>query len=197
MTTTSHQRPDAAASGGRARTVVTFGAVAAAVLAGSWFVAQPGQPAAPTDPAAGRPLAGQAAPGFEARTTSGEAVSLEQLRGRAVWLTFGATWCADCRTEAPDVQAAAAAARAGGVETVMVFTGEDASTITPYAEKLGFTFTQVADPANDIAGRYRIVGVPTHYFIDRDGVVQRMAVGVLTRAQMDEALTDLSPAGTP
>lgn len=196
MITTPHQRADTAASGGRVRTAVTFGAVAATVLAGSWFVAQPGRSAAPTEPAALRPLAGQTAPGFEARTTSGEPVSLGQLRGRAVWLTFGATWCADCRSEAPDVQAAAAAARAG-VETIMVFTGEDASTITPYAEKLGFTFTQVADPANEIAGRYRIVGVPTHYFIDRDGVVQRMAVGVLTRSQMDEALSGLSPAGTP
>lgn len=196
MTTTPHQRADATASGGPVRTAVTFGAVAATVLAGSWFVAQPGRSAAPTEPAALRPLAGQTAPGFEARTTSGEPVSLGQLRGRAVWLTFGATWCADCRSEAPDVQAAAAAARAG-VETIMVFTGEDASTITPYAEKLGFTFTQVADPANEIAGRYRIVGVPTHYFIDRDGVVQRMAVGVLTRSQMDEALSGLSPAGTP
>ena len=167
------------------RTVLTFALVAGIVLVASWFAVRPSAPAA-SDTGAGRPVVGQVAPEFSAQTTDKTAFTLASLRGKGVWLSFGATWCADCRTEATDMRDAAAAAT--GVATVMVFTGEDAATVTSYADKLGLGFTKVPDPSSAIAAQYRIVGIPTHYFIDAQGVVKAMSVGVLTRDQMDAAL---------
>ena len=47
---------------------------------------------------------GETAPDFQLETLSGETVSLSQFRGRPVLLTLGATWCPDCRKEAPIVE---------------------------------------------------------------------------------------------
>lgn len=166
-------------------------ATAVVAMAGAWFLVSADGAAPAASGAAGRPVAGQAAPDFTATASDGSAVSLAALRGRAVWLTFGATWCADCRSEAPDVQDAAAAASAE-VATVMVYTGDAPEVVRDYASRLGLTMTAVPDPESAVAGAYRIAGVPTHYFIDREGTVRELVVGVLTREQMDAHLAALA-----
>lgn len=42
--------------------------------------------------AAGQPMIGEQAPGFDLPTTAGERVQLEGLRGRLIVLHFGAGW---------------------------------------------------------------------------------------------------------
>lgn len=170
-----------------------FVVVAALLLGGLWWAAQSAPPLQPEDPTAQRPVAGQAAPAFSAASTSGEQVALADFAGKGLWLTFGATWCADCRTEAQDLQSAASAARPGGVETVMVFVGEDSAAVTSYAEKLGFSFHQIADPKSALARQYQVVGIPTHFFIDATGQVSSVRVGVLSRAEMDAELARIVP----
>lgn len=48
---------------------------------------------------------------FAARTVKGEPISLSGLKGRPVWLTFGASWCTARRAEAPDMSACPRAPR--------------------------------------------------------------------------------------
>ena len=132
---------------------------------------------------------GEPAPDFTGTTADGEPISLAGLAGRPVWLTFGATWCASCRVEAPDMQDAHEATP--GVEVVMVYLSEDAPTVTDYAQRLGTTFTHVPDPRGEISAKYHVVGVPVHWFVDADGVVRDVKFGVLSRAQMDEELAEL------
>ena len=50
------------------------------------------------------------------------------------------------------------------------------------------TYPQIPDPDNAIAGQYRVVAVPSHVFIGRDGTVTSTHVGVLTPEQMTAAM---------
>jgi thiol-disulfide isomerase/thioredoxin len=52
------------------------------------------------------PTVGKAAPDFLTMTTDGKPLRLSDLKGKPVWLTFGASWCQPCRAENPDIQAA-------------------------------------------------------------------------------------------
>ncbi len=133
---------------------------------------------------------GEPAPDFAGTAVDGAEVSLAALAGRPVWLTFGATWCASCRVEAPDMQAAHEATP--GVEVVMVYLSEDAATVRAYAERLGTTFVHVPDPRGEISARYHVVGVPVHWFVDSEGIVRSVRFGVLTRSEMDEELAALT-----
>jgi CSLREA domain-containing protein len=53
-------------------------------------------------------------------TVDGTKVSLSSYRGHPVWLTFGATWCAACKAEAPDIEAALICRTDAGVEYFLV-----------------------------------------------------------------------------
>jgi len=171
--------------------------VLALVLAGAWLLA--GRPAdagiTAVDGAGSTvgavPEVGKPAPDFTATTLDGTEVSLSAFAGRPVWLTFGASWCSSCRSEFPDIQGAFEAAPDDAV-VLAVYLSEDAAAVRSYTERVGMTFTHVPDPEGRVAAGYNVIGVPMHYFIDRDGVVRSLRFGVLTRDQMDAALAEIS-----
>ncbi len=138
------------------------------------------------------PKVGEPAQDFAATTVDGTRISLAGYRGKPVWLTFGASWCASCRAEAPDIQAAYGRAKAGGTVVLGVYLSEPAEQVRDFAGRLGLTYPQVADPQTRIASAYRVMGVPTHVFVDVKGVVRAIHVGVLTGERMDAALADIA-----
>ncbi len=77
------------------------------------------------------PEVGALAPDFTAVTLDGDEVTLSEFRGRPVWLTFGATWCASCRVEAPDIQAAYE--ESDDTVVLAVYLSEDADDVRPDA----------------------------------------------------------------
>lgn len=148
---------------------------------------------APTGPP---PEVGKAAPDFTATTTEGAKLTLSGLRGRPVWLTFGASWCSSCRAEFPDIQAAHAAAstagaKPGGLAVVGVHLSEDAATVTAYAKRIGLTYPLVPDPQTAVASTYRVMGVPAHVFIDSEGVIRSIDMGILGPDQLRDRLAKI------
>lgn len=183
----------------RLATLAVLGVTAVVVMAGAYLVDRPKSAAAGltavelTEAKSGPPPAvGQPAQDFTATTVDGQQVSLSGFQGHPVWLTFGATWCAPCRAEAPDIQTAYEQAKAGGVVVVGVYISEDPAAVRDFAGRLGLSYVHVADPDTRIASAYRVLGIPTHFFIDRSGVVRSIKMGVLTRARMDSALAEIS-----
>ncbi|MDO5066460.1 MAG: TlpA disulfide reductase family protein [Propionibacteriaceae bacterium] len=136
------------------------------------------------------PRVGEQAPEFSATDIDGQPVSLEALRGRPVWLLFMATWCTGCRTEMPDVQAAAKATP--GVQLVLIYVGESQTSVSDYSKRVGNDFPEIADQSQQIAAAYGIMGVPSHHFIDAEGMVRQTHVGVLSPAAMTEALAQVA-----
>lgn len=220
-----------AARGSRLGRLLVVVLTAAAVVGGVWWNGQRGgtDPAAPASapvtvggaPGAATgsaPVVGQPLADFSAVDISGRTISLSALRGRPVWLSFGATWCGPCRVEAPDMQAAYEASRsrpgigpgagttAGpqtgstpgpstdrpGLEIVAVYLGEDAATVRDATQRLGLSYVHVPDPANRVAAGYRVLGIPTHVFVDRSGMVRAVVVGVLGAEQIQARIAEIS-----
>lgn len=182
---------------GRLQTVAVI-AITAVVLGGiAWFVGGAGASDGVTpveitgDLAASAPKVGDAPPDFKAYTPDGQEVSLADYAGKPLWLTFGATWCPDCRVEIPDVQAAYDANKAAGLQLVGVFIREPGSDIKGYADRVGLTFPIVVDERTKIAAAYRNMGIPTHYFIGADGLIKEIRIGAMSRADMDRAIAGI------
>lgn len=138
------------------------------------------------------PTVGRPAPDFTATTVDGAKVTLSELEGHPVWLTFGASWCQPCRAENPDIQAAYEKHRAEGLVVLAIFMSEDASTVRDYATRVGLTYRKVADPDTRIASAYRILGIPSHFFVDRAGILRALKIGSLDPAGIDAALAEIS-----
>lgn len=127
------------------------------------------------------PKVGTPAPDFTLPSLEGKAVSLSNFRGKVVLLNFFATWCPPCRAEMPDLEATYKELKSKGLEIVAVDLQEDQATVSGYTKSLGLTFTVLLDRGADVFGQYRITGLPTTYFIDREGVVREFTIGALNK----------------
>lgn len=115
---------------------------------------------------------GPTAPDYEARVLgSGDEIALTALRGRVVLLNTWATWCTPCRQEMPGFEALYRKYRQRGLTVVGVNVDEgraDAS-VERYVEALGLSFPILRDPQNRFSKRFRVLGVPETFLINRAG----------------------------
>jgi cytochrome c biogenesis protein CcmG/thiol:disulfide interchange protein DsbE len=140
---------------------------------------------------ASAPVVGSPAPDFALKTPDGQAVSLGSLRGHPVLLNFWATWCGPCKQEIPFLQDVATdpARLAGGLEMVAVNAKETAQTVRDFQETSGMTYRVLLDPKGQVANLYNIKGIPTTYFIDKDGIIRYVKVGTFsTKNQIEQTL---------
>lgn len=134
------------------------------------------------------PTAGSVPPAFSALTYEGKTVNLADYAGKPLWLTFGASWCPDCRAEAPDVEAAYQKYQGQGLNVLGVFISESSADVASYAGRVGFTFPIAVDQNTKIASAYRTMGIPTHFFIGADGKIKDVKIGALDPATMDSEI---------
>jgi peroxiredoxin len=134
------------------------------------------------------PQVGSVPPNFSGVTSDGTAVSLADYAGKPVWLTFGASWCPDCRVESADIEATYQANKDQGLVVLGVFINESADEVAGYAERAGLSFPIAVDPNADIAAAYRSMGIPTHFFIGPDGTVREVRIGALAKDDMARAV---------
>ena len=173
--------------------ILVLVAITCLVLGGAWWMNRPTVDASPVEVAGDGPppVPGEPAVDFTATTMDGGSFTLSSHQGTPVWLSFVATWCSSCRTEAPDIQDAWQGSD-GEVMMASVYLGESSATVTTWADRLGITYPQIPDPDGLLSGEYRVMAVPSHVFINRDGTVHSTHVGVLTREEMDAVLTELA-----
>ncbi|HXG36130.1 MAG TPA: TlpA disulfide reductase family protein [Dehalococcoidia bacterium] len=129
-------------------------------------------PAALTPGAEVGPASGKLAPDFLLGTLDEGEVRLSDLRGKAVVLNFWATWCSPCRKEMPQLVGAYERFKGQGLVVLGVNVQEDRDTIGRFASEFGIKFPVPIDRSGEVVDEYRLLGLPTTYFIDRQGVVR-------------------------
>lgn len=119
----------------------------------------------------------QPAPAFTWRDAQGATRSLADYRGQRVILNMWATWCEPCRSEMPDLD------RVNGTNDVVVLginKGQNIDVIPPFIDEIGVSFPLISDPDGDVSLAYSARNLPTSVFVDRDGVVRIISIGILS-----------------
>ncbi len=185
--------------------------IAVVVALGAWFVVGGESDRTEEDPeapGAGFYALGETTEGFDigqrapklaaddgsdevVRDLEGEPITLASLRGRPVWLVFWATWCPPCQAETPDLQRAYTAHEAEGLELIAIDVQETAEIVADYMETYSLTYTGALDPSGSIMRSYRVFGLPTHYFIDAEGIIRDRFYGPMSLDQMEERLASI------
>ena len=122
----------------------------------------------------------------------GKEFRLSDLKGRPVWVVFWATWCPPCQQETPDIRDVFDAHRDEGLVVVAVDVQEDLDTVRGYAERYGLGYRIGLDTYAAIMKTYGVFGLPTHYFIDRQGIIRDRYLGPLKRDQMEQRVNLIS-----
>ena len=136
---------------------------------------------------------GQAAPNFTLpNLQDGKgSISLASYKGTPVLVNFWATWCVPCKDEMPLLEAAH---EKWGSK--VQFVGIDRQDYKPdalaFAQRTHVTYPLAADPDATLDGAYRLRGMPTSVFIDRNGSIVERVTGPVTKAQLDDILNTLT-----
>jgi thiol-disulfide isomerase/thioredoxin len=200
--------------------VALVGLLAALVVAGALILNQPILGPSSTslpDPQAtffliGPPTEGiqpgQAAPELEGdlgglhytlSDLDGRPIRLADLRGHPVWLNFWASWCPPCQAETPVLREVYERHKAEGLVLVAIAVQETTpDDVRAYAQTYALNYTIGFDASSAVFHTYRVFGLPTQFFIDRDGIVRTVVLGPVDVPLAERNLAPLlEPSSSP
>lgn len=136
---------------------------------------------------------GLAAPGLRLEQLGGGTVDLAALRGHPVWVVFTATWCPSCLDDAAAMSSFAARYGGSGLVVVAVDVREDEGTVAAFASSSDSTYPIALDPDGSAARTWGVLALPTHFFLDAEGIVRAGATGTIGRDLMASSLGRILP----
>ncbi len=69
--------------------------------------------------------------------------------------------------------------------------GEKLGAVQAFAQQQGLTFPILLDENGDVSKRYRVLGIPTSFFINREGVIQVQHTGPLDDSLIKQYLDQI------
>ncbi|HEX8918458.1 MAG TPA: TlpA disulfide reductase family protein, partial [Chloroflexota bacterium] len=136
------------------------------------------------------PEIGHPAPNFALTLLNGKTIRLSALRHHVVLLNFWATWCTACKSEMPMLAQWSHMLRDRSFLILGVDMQESASEAGPFARKLHILYPIALDNSGAVAARYDVVGLPSSFLIDANGIITSVRPGILKK---DYLASDVKP----
>ena len=115
------------------------------------------------------------APDFELQSLSGEIFRLSDYRGKKVFLNFWASWCGPCKIEMPYMENYYKKYKdLENVEIIAVNMTKselNVEKVQGFVESYGLTFPVLLDSEGKVEKLYRVLGYPTTYLINEEGII--------------------------
>ncbi len=122
-------------------------------------------------------LAGQPAPDFALKSSSGENLRLSEYRGNVVMINFWATWCGPCRQEMPLLDDLYNRYQRVGFSLLGVNIDDDSRRAMRMVEELGVSFPVLFDADKEVSKLYQVEAMPVTVLLDREGTVRHVHHG--------------------
>lgn len=130
------------------------------------------------------------------------AFALERLRGgtlqfpgdlgdRVVAIRFWADWCPFCEGEMRQLEPLHRKYRERGLTILAVNVRQDRDTAARFVGRLDISYDTLLDPAGDVARAYGVIGLPTTFFVDADGLLRTRILGESTPETFEEIIQEM------
>ncbi|MGD0284309.1 MAG: redoxin domain-containing protein, partial [Candidatus Saccharimonadales bacterium] len=126
-------------------------------------------------------LVGQPAPDFNLTDTTGNTINPTALLGRPTLLSFNSTWAP---TTIEELSALSNLQANPNLNIIPVALQENSGVIQAYTSIADVNLKWLLDPNSTLSTSYNIQSLPMNYFIDRNGIVRQVVVGVMSEQQM-------------
>ena len=129
---------------------------------------------------------GEAAPDFELVSVDGDPVRLSRFKGQPVLMSIGASWCPDCRIEAPLLQELHVLHPE--LVILLIDSNESAEIVQRFVDDFGMTHPVLLDRDGGVMELYQVFAIPTELFIDADGIIRAKLIESVTPQLLAEKL---------
>jgi cytochrome c biogenesis protein CcmG/thiol:disulfide interchange protein DsbE len=139
------------------------------------------------------PYVSQQAPDFTLNTLDGAVIQLKDHRENVVLLNFWTSWCIPCKEEMPVIQAAYEKYQDRGLVVLGINMTDldEQEAIIQFVRETGVTFPILLDESGSVSTDYRVISIPTSFFIDRSGIIRHFQLGAMTEAQLEQYLDEM------
>jgi len=135
---------------------------------------------------------GAAAPAFILERLDGPSVRFpEQYRGQVVAIRFWADWCPYCHDEMKELEPIYRRHRDRGLVILAINVLQPPEIVRPFVRELGISYDVLMDPQGEVTRRYRVMGLPMTFIVDRQGVLHARILGESTPEVFERALAGL------
>ena len=130
---------------------------------------------------------------FTLEDMDGNDVDFQSFAGQVVLLNFWATWCGPCKIEIPWFIEFAEQYKEDGLVVLGMSLDDPADKIQAFAEEYDVNYPMLVGLGReDFQEAYGPVwGIPTTFFIDREGTLCRTHAGIANRAEFEKDIADL------
>ena len=129
---------------------------------------------------------GNMASDFLLHTLEGNPVSLSAFRGKLIMLNFWATRCPPCVSEMPYLQEIYNEWSETKPMLLAINIGESSVKVKELTQSHNLSLPVLLDTKQDVAQRYNIRGIPTTFFIDKNGIIQAVKIGAFPNKEAIE-----------
>jgi protein-disulfide isomerase/thiol-disulfide isomerase/thioredoxin/uncharacterized membrane protein len=114
---------------------------------------------------------------WEGTLVDGGTLKLADLAGKPVVMTFWASWCAPCKKELPVLAEFYETYKDQGLQVIGMNVDSDPKAARAHLKKNPLPFPVVLDTNKDIMNRFHSRGVPTTFWVTKDGTIRQRSVG--------------------
>jgi thiol-disulfide isomerase/thioredoxin len=140
------------------------------------------------------PKIGFKAPEFSLKSLEGQAYAIPTTDKKPVVVNFWASWCGPCREEAPELVKIYKKYN-GKIELYAVnLTLQDTvGDARAFADSYGYTFPVLLDDnqKNTISDIYKVLAIPTTFFIDSNGIIVDKVMGYTDPKTLENKFANL------
>jgi len=109
---------------------------------------------------------------FTLKVVNGGEVNLKTYRdGKRTVVFFWATWCPHCARELQVLNTLKGEITQQDIKIVLVDVGESEDMVDRYLKKKNIVMDVFLDEDSAVSEEYGLIGVPTFYFVDENGIV--------------------------
>ena len=123
------------------------------------------------------PVIGRQIPDFLCRRLGGSPQELSRHRGSVILIRFWADWCRDCVREMPVIEKYYRSAKDRGFTVLAINVMQPQSDVQAFVRNLELSFPVCLDEDGKITKAYGVKGIPSHFVIDRGGILRQVHFG--------------------
>ncbi|MDX9713836.1 MAG: TlpA disulfide reductase family protein [Dissulfurispiraceae bacterium] len=135
---------------------------------------------------------GEPPPQFTLPDTKGQKISLpDSVKGNVVVIRFWADWCTYCAKEMPAIEVVYQKYKDKGLIILAVNVGQPKEVAEAFTTALKISYPVLLDTYSVAAKRYGVVGLPTMFVIDRNGILREKILGEADREIFEKIVVQL------